>query len=325
MGHLVETIRTPPIPALLAGRGITVIIGPCSGSTDPPIKSMTGTGTHNPDKRLGIAHRLIFSPYIEQLTTLASKEKWMEYMEHVWACICCHACLWTFGTEHGDVSPRNLLYDSENRQGKLIDHDSRAHHSPASSPGRATTSNALTGTLDFMAKALLTDWGEAALGVRRVYRHDLESFASVLLWTLVRYGKGDISIRIERRYLDGWVVVAYPTTFRGAHVRLKPEDLSTSNLPDEFYQAVYDFGTMMEDAESRWLELKDTIGPKPRTRLNEPKKKSEMVMLGSIEFVRKLATDERAHVLREKFGGRGHVQRIIQCLDQLQDTGPVTR
>jgi Fungal protein kinase len=95
-----------------------------------------------------------------------------------------HYHLWAGGVEHNDISVNNLMYDKHNGRGVVNDFDlSHLHGLPRPS------GNEHTGTMPFMALDLLTD--EAWEGkVARLYRHDCESFAWVLLWICCRYGNG---------------------------------------------------------------------------------------------------------------------------------------
>ena len=76
------------------------------------------------------------------------------------------------GVEHNDISEKNLMYDrlSEDR-GILNDFD-LAHLDGKPRPSGTER----TGTMPFMALGLLTEdaWDSK---VRRLYRHDCESFA----------------------------------------------------------------------------------------------------------------------------------------------------
>jgi hypothetical protein len=96
-----------------------------------------------------------------------------------------HYHLWIGGVEHSDISVKNLMYDkiNENR-GVLNDYD-LAHLLGQPRPSGTER----TGTMPFMALDLLTD--DAWEGkIRRLYRHDCESFAWVLLWICHRYDGG---------------------------------------------------------------------------------------------------------------------------------------
>jgi hypothetical protein len=76
------------------------------------------------------------------------------------------------------------MYDETNKRGVLNDYD-LVHLKSQPRP----TGTERTGTRPFMALDLLTD--EARDGkVERLYRHDCESFAWVLLWVCCRYEGG---------------------------------------------------------------------------------------------------------------------------------------
>jgi hypothetical protein len=105
-----------------------------------------------------------------------------------------HYHLWVGGVQHNDISVENLMYDvredevgdGQNRRyvGILNDYDLAHLH------GRIRPTGAeRTGTMPFMALDLLTEkaWNGQ---VKRLYRHDCESFAWVLLWICCRYDQG---------------------------------------------------------------------------------------------------------------------------------------
>ena len=96
-----------------------------------------------------------------------------------------HHRLWLGGVQHNDISVKNLMYDKLNGDcGVLNDYDLAHLH------GRLRPSGfERTGTMPFMALDLLTE--EAMEGrIERLYRHDCESFAWVLLWICCRYDDG---------------------------------------------------------------------------------------------------------------------------------------
>ena len=96
-----------------------------------------------------------------------------------------HRYLWKGGIEHNDISVGNLMYDKANNcTGVLNDFDLahvRGHDRPSGMER--------TGTMPFMALDLLTKDAWAGK-VERLYRHDCESFAWVLLWICSRYDNG---------------------------------------------------------------------------------------------------------------------------------------
>jgi Fungal protein kinase len=96
-----------------------------------------------------------------------------------------HLHLWKGGIEHNDISVSNLMYDrATNCAGVLNDFD-LAHVRGMPRPSGMER----TGTMPFMALDLLTEDGWAGK-VERLYRHDCESFAWVLLWICARYDNG---------------------------------------------------------------------------------------------------------------------------------------
>ena len=89
------------------------------------------------------------------------------------------------GVEHNDISEKNLMYDRFNEDRGILNDYDLAHLSGRPRPSGTER----TGTMPFMALDLLTDdaWDGK---VKRVYRHDCESFAWVLLWICCRYKDG---------------------------------------------------------------------------------------------------------------------------------------
>jgi hypothetical protein len=96
-----------------------------------------------------------------------------------------HRYLWKGGIEHNDISVTNLMYDkAKNDAGVLNDFD-LANVRGCERPSGTER----MGTMPFMALDLLTEDAWAG-NVERLYRHDCESFAWVLLWICSRYDNG---------------------------------------------------------------------------------------------------------------------------------------
>jgi hypothetical protein len=91
-----------------------------------------------------------------------------------------HWVLWHNGIEHGDISIGNLMCDLVTNRGVLNDFDLARFTAPDRTPSARDN----TGTLPFLAMDLLN---EEALrgGVRRLYRHDAESFAWCLIYICI--------------------------------------------------------------------------------------------------------------------------------------------
>jgi hypothetical protein len=96
-----------------------------------------------------------------------------------------HYCLWVGGVEHNDISVKNLMYDKDNNDCGILNDYDLAHLNGRPRPSGTDP----TGTIPFMAFDLLTRdaWDGK---VKRLYRHDCESFAWVLLWICCRYENG---------------------------------------------------------------------------------------------------------------------------------------
>ncbi|KIM42714.1 hypothetical protein M413DRAFT_122230 [Hebeloma cylindrosporum] len=104
----------------------------------------------------------------------------MDFWKAFWQTLRCHALLWRIGIAHGDVSLYNLMSKEDNKYGVLNDFDLSTIMEPGDQiPNRQGLER--TGTLPFMALQLLDDEGFDGKVPRR-YRHELESFAWVLVW-----------------------------------------------------------------------------------------------------------------------------------------------
>ena len=96
-----------------------------------------------------------------------------------------HYHLWHGGVVHNDISVSNLMYDKDNEDRGILNDFDLAHLSREPRP----SGTVCTGTMPFMALDFLTEdaWD---CKVPRLYRHDCESFAWVLLWICCRYVGG---------------------------------------------------------------------------------------------------------------------------------------
>ena len=96
-----------------------------------------------------------------------------------------HWALWVNGIEHGDISIGNLMYDPATKRGVLNDFDLAR----LGAPDRQPTAKDNTGTMPFLALDLLNEAAFKGL-VRRLYRHDAESFAWCLIYICICMEKG---------------------------------------------------------------------------------------------------------------------------------------
>ncbi|KAJ7592564.1 hypothetical protein C8J56DRAFT_778892, partial [Mycena floridula] len=117
------------------------------------------------------------------ITQLEGKELWVAF----WDLIRCHFLLWRLGLYHGDISVSNLMYDMSTKKGILNDWD-LSTTADAASPNFVGRDR--TASMPFMALDLLSERGWKG-EIKRLYRHDLESFIWVLLWICVRFENGD--------------------------------------------------------------------------------------------------------------------------------------
>jgi serine/threonine protein kinase len=107
------------------------------------------------------------------------------------------------GIEHGDISIGNLMYDLDTKRGVLNDFDLAR----LSAPDRTRSSKDNTGTLPFLALDLLNERALSG-GVRRLYRHDAESFTWCLIYICIcmsKDGKGKIST-LSPHPLSSWFI-----------------------------------------------------------------------------------------------------------------------
>jgi len=115
------------------------------------------------------------------ITDLTGDRFWKAF----WQCFRCHYHLWHGGVEHNDISVSNLMYDKDNEDRGILNDFDLAHLRGGPRPSGTER----TGTMPFMALDLLTEDAWAGK-VRRLYRHDCESFAWVLLWICCRFEDG---------------------------------------------------------------------------------------------------------------------------------------
>ena len=113
-----------------------------------------------------------------------------------------HRLLWVIGIAHCDVSFHNIMIKPGTMVGVLNDFDlASIMERGATSPPRIGFRR--TGTPLFMSVELLSDEALGA-GVPRLYRHDLESFAWVLLYAsrCVRDGKETLDVEPFRHWVS---------------------------------------------------------------------------------------------------------------------------
>ncbi|KAF9561886.1 hypothetical protein CPC08DRAFT_604310, partial [Agrocybe pediades] len=111
-----------------------------------------------------------------------------------------HAVLWSLGIEHGDISDGNLMIDPSTGFPKLCDFD-LSHFEDDTRPSGFSN----TGTWAFMAAELLTERAMEGF-IKRRYRHEVESFVSVIVWLLLRYENGRL---ISNPPLSEWDSTSY--------------------------------------------------------------------------------------------------------------------
>ncbi|KAJ7593244.1 hypothetical protein C8J56DRAFT_780109 [Mycena floridula] len=146
-------------------------------SSTSKMRNLLGIPSHKPTSL-----QILVFDWLDPITNLKGEQFWLAF----WDIIRCHFLLWQRGMQHRDVSVNNIRYNPVTRKGVLNDYDLALFiYDEPSPPSRRRP----TGTIPFMAIALLEDSGWEGY-VRRLYRHDLESFAWVLLWICVRFQNG---------------------------------------------------------------------------------------------------------------------------------------
>jgi hypothetical protein len=166
-----------------------------------------------------------------------------------------HHRLWLGGVQHNDISVKNLMYDKLNGDcGVLNDYDLAHLH------GRLRPSGfERTGTMPFMALDLLTD--EAMKGqIERLYRHDCESFAWVLLWICCRYDDGK---EISNAPLSELNTHNYKQCF-DKKLAIQFENLSPTASYERFWFAAIELlhWPISRRSDRRWSRARDKREPK---------------------------------------------------------------
>ncbi|KAJ3540601.1 hypothetical protein NMY22_g4228 [Coprinellus aureogranulatus] len=150
---------------------------------------------------------LLAMPKYDPISSLTTD--WEVFLGAFFALFYCHAMLWSIGIRHGDISESNLMWDPIEQKPKLCDFD-LSHFAEPPTVGKeeepvGPKGYSNTGTWIFMANELLT--GHAMAGkVKRVYRHEVESFIAVLLWVTCQYKDGKLQ---KPARLDNWIQTNY--------------------------------------------------------------------------------------------------------------------
>ncbi|KAF4620516.1 hypothetical protein D9613_001122 [Agrocybe pediades] len=187
--------------------------------------------THHAKSKASRYPYMIVMPRYEPIHTLA-KDSGFPLLNAFLALVYCHAVLWSLGIQHGDISDRNLMVDPVTGHPKLCDYD--LSHFEGEILPECLFSN--TGTWTFMAIELLTP--QAMDGhVKRVYRHEVESFLAVLVWILLRYEDGQL---LRDPPLSEWSSPSYYACGRNrqATYRLLPTKRKPGWLSSDIWQAL---------------------------------------------------------------------------------------
>ncbi|KAL0580875.1 hypothetical protein V5O48_001167 [Marasmius crinis-equi] len=201
------------------------------------------------NKRPRIPRAVVLPLYIP-ITALTTGD-WTEFMAAFWKLVRAHATLWTCGIQHGDISDGNLMYEIQDGKvvPKLCDYD-LAHFSHKEGPTGFTN----TGTRRFMALDLLDDVAMEGK-VKKEYRHDLESFAWVLVWILGRYSG---SKQIQDPDFDDWKDPRWEILVqrRTAFIKRKDFVLKNVNLPERLFDLGFEMLTLLREVALE-VETKD--------------------------------------------------------------------
>ncbi|KAJ7592404.1 hypothetical protein C8J56DRAFT_1161616 [Mycena floridula] len=154
-----------------------VVVQDFPKSSTSKMRNLLGLASHKPT----MLQMLVFD-WLDPITSLKGEHFWVAF----WNILRCHFLLWQRGMQHGDISVNNIRYNPVTQKGVLNDFDLALFipDQPSPLPRRRAT-----GTIPFMALELLDESGWSG-EKRHLYRHDLESFAWVLLWICVRFRDG---------------------------------------------------------------------------------------------------------------------------------------
>jgi hypothetical protein len=144
-----------------------------------------------------------------------------------------HHHLWVGGVHHNDISVKNLMYDKASGRGILNDYD-LAHLNGRTRPSGAER----TGTMPFMALELLSEkaWNGH---VERLYRHDCESFAWVLLWICCRYDDGE---EIDNPPLSKFITDTYEQCYgMKSIINSQLGDIAPTSSYEPFWEVASEF------------------------------------------------------------------------------------
>ncbi|KAJ7592400.1 hypothetical protein C8J56DRAFT_1161612 [Mycena floridula] len=133
--------------------------------------------------RSRVPRALIFDILVP-LTQLKGQEFLVAFLD----ILRCHFLLWRLGIEHGDISVSNLMYNERTQKGILNDWDLATYRFLVTASVLSLRRDR-TASMPFVALQLLDDAGWKG-EIRRLYRHDLESFAWVLFWICSRFSNG---------------------------------------------------------------------------------------------------------------------------------------
>ena len=221
-----------------------------------------------------------------------------------------HWALWQEGIEHGDISIGNLMYDPDTYRGVLNDFDlarSRA-------VDRKPSSKDNTGTLPFLALDLLCNEAFDGL-VRRLYRHDAESFTWCLIYICICMKKDyDGQIRtITPHPLSSWSE-NLDSCFRSKH------SLSEEGLPREFplHQRI---GPLVDELHDCWVERRTKQCKAKRSARRRSRKLTQKLPPDSIKH------EETAQMTEpyEELPDEEWFKRIFQFLRDAGDDVPESK
>ncbi|KAJ7592398.1 hypothetical protein C8J56DRAFT_1161611 [Mycena floridula] len=218
-------------------------------SSTSKMRNLLGLASHKPT----MLQILVFD-WLDPITSLKGEHFWVVF----WNILRCHFLLWQRGMQHGDISVNNIRYNPVTQKGVLNDFDLALFipDQPSPLPRRRAT-----GTIPFMALELLDESGWSG-EKRHLYRHDLESFAWVLLWICVRFCDGR-----ER-----------PGGPLNRFLANKPQDCYAEKLSQQIVNL-----TPSPDYQSSWLPALRMAGYWQRLESKESSKKDQRSLLLALQ------------------------------------------
>jgi serine/threonine protein kinase len=180
-----------------------------------------------------------------------------------------HCLLWAAGVAHGDISFNNLMYNPETRKDILNDFDLATVMQPGTEYPPQTGCRR-TGTKAFMALELLLADGVNGVTLRH-YRHELESFAWVLLYAAIKN-------RSKQQGLDSFHQTLDKSTYDEIFLS-KTGVLGNLSRLGEYTDFDCLYAQPLLDTLKLWAELLINSNPKPEEVFGNKRKKIKEIIL----------------------------------------------